>query len=212
MVRRGVAIEIPNVNALALDDFVCLQPAFKNGCLHVSPQESFDSFAFARGEWRPSHQLKFVHHSGRHPCDFVTTGYPGVRLISERLVDLMKRNRLSGWNECPVQVFDEHQDLVPGLYALQVIGRCGGIDTTTLPRAVEIGVDGVTEFPVWKGLLFDLYTWDGSDIFIPESIDDKTNSHLIASNRVKRLFDEHKITNINCVPVKEMTGSLPRKV
>ncbi len=194
----------------SLDDFFNWGYPQKRGFLHVCPVEDFDEFALVRAEYRPEGILHFVHSSGRVPYDIVTTELPVLKLISDRLVEVLKRHELTGWQTYRVQVLDRQKNEVPGYHGLQVYGRCGPVDYSLSPRVMEPPFPGAEPAPTWKGYYFDPATWDGSDLFIPESANGRTTVHAFVTRRLKEIFEKEKITNVEFEPVKEVSGLFPR--
>ena len=194
--------------ATVLDDFYYTGSAFKPGCMRVGPIENFDHFALARAEWTPPGILHFKHDAGTKPCDFIDTGFASLYLVSQRVVDLLGEHGLTGWRTFKVSVTDRQKRKAPFIHGFQVHGRCGPIDTSKSPRFVELGVNRVSKFLMQRGWVFDLDTWDGSDIFVPERMDEKICGHYFVTQRLKDIFEKAKVSNVSFKRITEFAVTL----
>ena len=194
--------------ATTLDDFYKLGSAFKRGCMRVGPIEKWDDFALTRAEWTPPDVLHFEYREGSKLCDFIGTGFATVYLVSQRVVDLLEEHSLTGWRTFKVSVTDRQKKPISGIHGLQVHGRCGPIDTSKSPRFVGFGVNGVTKFLKYRGWLFDVESWDGSDIFVPESEDGSICGQYFVTQRLKDIFEKAKVSNVKFRRITEIEVTL----
>ena len=123
------------------------------------------------------------------PVDIIWTGFAVPVLVSERVVQILREGKFTGWDVTPVELRDKAGAHLPGYYFLSVLGRCGPIDYSRSETIQERLPGGW--FPRLKGLYFDPATWDGSDIFLPEGTRFK-----FAVEPVKRALVRAKVKNI----------------
>jgi hypothetical protein len=145
----------------------------------------------------PPQPIRIVPYGGREPQDFVWTDAAIIRLVSQRVIDLLRQNQIAGWSTYPVQVYDRSKNLIGGFSGLSVIGRCGKIDpslSTPFQKQMPGGV-----FPHFKGCLFDAVSWDGSDIFSPEG-----TAHIFTTRKVHELLEGSKVKNVRYRPITEL--------
>jgi hypothetical protein len=142
------------------------------------------------GEFKPGQVLGFTQFSGDLLTDLVTTGYSRLRLISDRLVQVLRNENISGWSSFPVIIRKKDGALVDGYQGLSISGRCGPID-----NSLSIVQDAPVESP-WRGkkvamgYYFDKTRWDGSELFTPNG------GLLMATERVKQILEKDGATNI----------------
>ena len=132
-------------------------------------------------------------YGGKKFTDFLNTGYgSNLRPISDKVLDILIDNNITGWKTYPIQVFDKKGNEVPGYHGFSIIGRCKDLDISLLKErvAVQYYESGpIREY--YKGFPLDLSAWDGSDIFLLSG-----TGWSFITKRVYSLFKKHKITNI----------------
>ena len=132
-------------------------------------------------------------YGGKKFTDFLNTGYAtNFSPISDKVLEILIDNNITGWKTYPIQVFDKKGNEVPGYHGFSIIGRCKDLDISLLKErvAVQYYESGpIREY--YKGFPLDLSTWDGSDIFLLSG----TGWNFI-TKRVYSLFKKQKITNI----------------
>lgn len=126
-------------------------------------------------------------NSGKRMRDVLDNRTVGPYLISDRMRDLLVDNDVTGWKCYPIELYDKKGNRIDGYNGFSVTGRCGS--------ALEYKRDTLVQFQgdwMWKGAIFDLDAWDGSDIFF-------VGGHYIITARVARLFKKHKISAIELI-------------
>ena len=86
-------------------------------------------------------------------------------IISDRTVNLLEDNHITGWKTFPVEIYDKKGNLISGYQGFSVTGRGGST----------------------KDGKYKISQWDGSDIFMIGN----GMHHVI--ERVKILLEENKI-------------------
>lgn len=110
-------------------------------------------------------------------------------LISDRMKSVMEENGITGWKSFPVLVYDKEGNEIKGYNGFTVTGR-GGRKKYLIPfNEIPYGEDA--EYIQW-----DKSQWDGSDIFT-------IGFGLIATERVRLLFKQNKITSPRFTPLSE---------
>ena len=101
----------------------------------------------------------FVGEKGRLG-DVIHTFRPSVYIVSPRFVSALRAIDATGWTATPIEL----EDLAgaDGYALFGVTGRCG----RTI-GASDIPTPGLHPY----GRYLDMSTWDGSDVFLPESCD-----------------------------------------
>src|SRR6266496_233613 len=74
----------------------------------ISPVAPDIPVGLLTGHIRPSSPIRFVHHMGSKPTDFLDTSLAIVWLISEGVVSALRQNNLTGWSLFPVEVFGKN--------------------------------------------------------------------------------------------------------
>ncbi len=147
----------------------------------------------ANGTWRPEQPLKFVQHMGNRKTDFLLCGISVVNLISHRFQDLLLSNQFTGWTNFSVDIQLKDGAPLNGFHGLSITGRCGPIDNSKSERkTIPAKWPAVQAIPAWYGLYFDLSTWDGRDLFMPEG-----TGYIFITEAVKSALEEAKLSNLH---------------
>lgn len=158
---------------------------------NVAWNEMQDIFSGSQPVRQP---VNMVHDMGSRLHDVVWTSLNPL-VVRERVVKLMTDYGLSGWKTYPLDL----PDIVDSekYCGLCILGRCGPIDDAKSKIVMKQYPAG--DFPIYKGLYFDLDTWDGSDLCLTSD----ESMWLIATERVRAAFIEEGVTNVDFVPLRE---------
>jgi hypothetical protein len=157
-----------------------------------------DDFGLIRAEVHPAHPVKVEWAMGSaEPSEVIWTTHAVPIIIANSVVQLLRTHGFTGWSlyECAVQ--NKQRQPVLGFSGLAVTGRCGNLDhsmSVQVPRIFPAGI-----FPVWKGLLFDPASWDGSDFFMPA----QGVGFVFVVEAVKKVFERAKIRNVKFKPLDQ---------
>ena len=180
-----------------------LQIIGKQGALHVHPRsldDIEDDVALYEGRVTLQAPLAFEFMkgaSGSTPYDFVSTSLPPLKLVSERVVAVLRD--FTGWATYPVEVYGKKGELVAGYHGLAVTGRCGPIDDSRSRPAIRPpAVPHGQATRMWIGLYFDPVSWDGSDVFLP-----KGNGRTFITEDLKSALERAGITNVYFTALSE---------
>jgi|SRR5690554_734178 len=144
--------------------------------------------------------IKFSWLQGGKYYDIIATGYSGIYLVSEKTQSILKGAGFKGYSLRPITLTNKKHELVHGYRLLSVVSKVGSIingksGRKMMPPLVPWG----DPYEAYIGLYFDVSTWDGSDFFYPEG-----TSYIFVVEEVKRLFEEHKVTNCQFHKVVEL--------
>ncbi len=150
--------------------------------------------ALFKGEKESEGPVKFIVQSAPSGAnDFVEGSLITARLISKRMLSLLKHYRLTGWSTYPVELFSGGKRLRRSYYGLSVTGRCGPIDWSRRERIrINSLVHKGERMQIWQGLPFDENSWDGSDFFVTRGED----AFLFVTRHAKLVLQSERITNI----------------
>lgn len=130
--------------------------------------------------------IVFRQYDGHRLRDFLDTGFPPVYLISDRVVTLLKDNKITGWDNYPIVLYDKKGKAIDGYSGFSIIGK-GGI----FSKYWEYGYNSQTkESFVDKRGIYKISQWDGSDIFM-------ISRDIIITDRVMKLFSSNKVTAVD---------------
>jgi hypothetical protein len=186
-----------------LAEFFTLSSGGMRRAMHVQAREWIDDpVALLRGLQVPEVPIVFEYHSGGAERDMIgsTDGY--AMLVSSRLISIFRENAFTGWDTYRASVYGKAGREIPGYRGLVVNGRCGDIDYSQCGpewRSVPVPRPGFEEQKVWIGLHFELSSWDGTDIFMPES-----SQHIFVTERVVRVSQQEKLENLTFTPLTEV--------
>jgi len=138
---------------------------------------------------------------GAEPGDVIWTTHAVPILISERVVQLLRTHAFTGWSLYPVSVQNKQRQSASHFSGLAVTGRCGNLDHSMSVEVPRIFPGGV--FPVWKGLLFDPTSWDGSDFFMPA----QRFGFVFVVEAVKKALERAKVRNLRFTPLDQVESS-----
>lgn len=144
--------------------------------------------------------IVFKHVSGKKHCDLIGSGWGILYLISDRMKELLEKYNLTGWKCFPVEILDKKGEKIQEVYhGLSIVGRSGPID---YGKSFLIEKRTIPNGPLskyYKGLYFEMETWDGSDFFLV-----KNNWGTMVTKKAKDLLVEHKLTNLMFYNLAEM--------
>jgi hypothetical protein len=174
---------------------------FTHGAVRVEAvDEIADPYALTRGEVTLREPIRFRHDEGSRFYDYVGTTWAVLHIVSDRIVDLLRRNGFTGWTMYRVEITDRVGQPITGYHGLAVTGRCGPIDDqlsgiAILPPPVPEG----RAMPHHVGMLFRPETWDGSDIFTPAG-----TAFVFVSEHVRDALAEAQVTNLRMQRLSEV--------
>jgi hypothetical protein len=161
-----------------------------------------DDVGLTRAEVHPTDAITVGRAMGSaEPGEVVWTTHAIPIIIAASVVTLLRTHGFTGWSLYPVSVQNKQGQTAPGYSGLAVTGRCGNLDpsmSVEVPRIFPAGI-----FPVWKGLLFDPASWDGSDFFMPA----QRFGFVFVVEEVKRAFEQAKIRNVKFTPLDQFERS-----
>ena len=131
------------------------------------------------------------HNYGKNLYDIVSTGYAGLYLFSDKVINVLINNKITGWKTYPCILLDKNNKEVKGYSIFSVMGKCGSIDLSKSATLEKIIVEGGKPTKMLKGLYFDINTWDGSDVFSPEG-----TMFTFITRKVRNILLKENIPNI----------------
>jgi hypothetical protein len=136
---------------------------------------------------------------GGRLADLIGTTHAVLFLISDRVVEVLRRIDATGWATYPVTVQGKDGALVAGYQGLAVDGRAGPeVPSASADVTYHAGA-GVRPFPARLGIFFDPATWDGRDVFLIRGA-----ARVIVTERVRAALEAAKITNAEFKPLTEV--------
>jgi hypothetical protein len=130
-----------------------------------------------------------LHRKGKKFGDFVFSGHVGLLVVSRRIIELFEKYEITGYKAIPTTVIDSDQ---LEYCLLAITSRCTAIDYSKSEVFIHppIVPDGPS-FEAYRGLPFEIESWDGSDFFRPYN-----SRWTIVTNKVKDILISHKATNV----------------
>jgi hypothetical protein len=157
----------------------------------LSSEDDDDCYRVLRAEKTPPGPVEVRYAMGRsQPSDFIFTTSAHPKIISDRVLGILKGEGFTGWRTYPVHLYDKGGARIPGYHGLAIHGRCGPIDESKSVKLPKIYPARVSS--EWYGLFFDPATWDGSDLFMTSS----EMAFVFAVDAVKRALEKAKVTNV----------------
>ncbi len=143
--------------------------------------------------------MVYKYHMGRTPKDLIGTGWVGRYLLADSIVNMFRSYGFTGWSTYDVLVFGKSGERIEGYQGLAVKGRCGPPEDS---RSQIIGKPSCGFIDV-RGLYFDEGTWDGSDIFMPD-----TTAYICITEPVYEAICRLRPTNIRFTRLDEVVASV----
>ena len=140
----------------------------------------------------PTQPVKVSVYLNEPTKDLLLSDMPGIYLISDKFVEVLRDNDFSGWCTYPVQIiFDDGKEL-RGYHGFAISGRCGS--TSYKEEFVKMYSRDRR-----KGLIFEPQSWDGSDIFTGE----EQKLTKFVTTEVKQALESAGITNVGFTNITE---------
>ena len=147
------------------------------------------------GTWQPPEPVLLKAVSGGQAADVLWTGLPPLFVVSQKVIDILHRNRFTGWGIFPVEVYDRKGAPLPRYQGFSIKSYAGKQDYSRSTFIMKPLVPGGKPSGVYKGTFFDESKWDGSDIFrIQHAI-------IIVTKPVMQEFKRNKIANVRFTPL-----------
>ena len=170
--------------------------------------QKFDANTFMnekiiKGDWSGlEFPLIFLQtHEGKRFRDVLDMRWPSAYLISDRMKNILEKNKITGWKSYPVVIYDRKGGIIEGYNGFSIVGRSGPMDPRRQPTEYYVRRwDGsVSDRLDYIGGWFDINTWDGSDIFIlGESL------WIIITERLYKILKKEKITAIEYERISDL--------
>jgi hypothetical protein len=152
-----------------------------------------------RGRLELDTPLKLGAYRGGQATDFLWSGLIPLVCILDRVVEILRTNKITGWSAYPVEVHGRKGELLPGYHGFSVMGSECRRDRSRSQKFIRQAVPGGEPFEVYKGLYFYEEEWDGCDIFWV-----KGYGGIVVTERVFKIFKKTKITNVELTPLPEV--------
>lgn len=177
-------------------DFFVISDKFTRGALTLVPKINADFYMVFRSEFIPEGIVECTPSLGSKHFDFLNSGYAGLYLVSNNIIELFESNAVTGWSSIPVRIkgYDEYD-----YFILTITGRCSALDLTKSKTYIKAPLTpNGKPIEAKRGLYFDLNSWDGSDVFTPEK-----TTFIFITEKVRRLLIKIKATNVSIVNVTQ---------
>lgn len=175
-------------------DFYLINSELLSSSIHASLEDNLslnELQKLFKGEFTSiNFPINFRQEHGKKESDLLDTGTIYILLISEKVRNILLRNKISGWKTYEVKVFDKNNKEITGYHGLSITGKCA----PTYFNEEKIIKKQLTEnaplSSFYKGLFFDIGNWDGSDIFMPTD-----SYYIIITEKVYNILSQAKLTN-----------------
>lgn len=131
------------------------------------------------------------YNYGKKLNDIVATGYPGLYLFSDKIINILITNKVTGWKTYPCLFLDKNNKEIYGYSVFSVVGRCDCINLLESDVFERAMVKNGRPAKMLSGLSFDINTWDGNDIFSP-----KGTMFTIVTQKVRDVLIKEGLSNI----------------
>ncbi len=185
---------------LAMVDYSELFAMLEGGAkrpLRIAPYDESDVLSIGErfkryrlGHDMPEAPVMLRPIDGETACDFLFSYALSLVVISNRVVETLRREGVTGWGTYPIEIHADHDHFRNSHQGLVVTGRCGKRTVTRSASGYRVSHTGMP-YLVREGFRFDNDDWDGSDIFCPDD-----TSHLFVTRRVKQVLQALGASNV----------------
>lgn len=142
--------------------------------------------------------LRLGAYRGGHPSEFLWAGLSHIVCVSQRVIELLTENSITGWAIYSVEVHGRRGEFLPDYHGFSVIGpECTRDRSRSQILTKPPPAPGGKSYQVYKGLYFDESRWDSSDFFL-------VRRGIVVTEKVYRLFKKAKVTNVLFVSLPEV--------
>jgi hypothetical protein len=149
-----------------------------------------DRKKFFMGDFKNEKPEVFVKVDGNEACDFIIAGAPSFYLVSERVINAMKENDITGWSVYPVTIKTSSMEEIKNYLAFYIIGNADKADRN-LSEKIEVTFPNKTKGIKEKGYYFPLNSWEGTDFFYHVG-----TYGITVTEKVKEFFESLNVTNV----------------
>lgn len=178
-----------------LNKFYLLTSQFSEVPICVSNEDfDFDTFCrIVKGDLTGINlPIVFTQISGKKWTDILNPSSVSLYIVSQKLIELLKQNSISGWELFPTKILDKQGNEVSNYNGLSITGKCGAPNYSLSHTYIKQLVPNGIKQKYYRGLHIGFDKWDGSDLFIPEG-----TLNIVMTKKVMNIIRHHKITNIN---------------
>jgi hypothetical protein len=144
----------------------------------------------SNGRIVPDAPIPFRQDEGRRWLDWVGSSLVSFKLVSDRLIGVLREQRATGWSTYPVQVTARNGDEIAGYHGFAVTAHALPRWDMSQPTIVPPPVPEGSAITGWKGLFFEAPSWNGSDVF---SVD----GQIVCTSRVHAALSDADLTNVS---------------
>lgn len=162
--------------------------------------ELFDQHRLILGDYEGIKMpVEFKQEYGKELKDVLDTGWVSLFLVSDRFVEILKAEKISGWKTFPVKVYDKNGSLVNGYEGFSVNGRSGPVNFSEARIIEKQLAINAAPLKFYRGFHIEMDEWDKSDIFLA-----KDNFTIVVLEKVKDLIEKNKLTNIRFTNLEDI--------
>jgi len=188
---------------LDFSKFYIFGEKYFDGPVAVAPENNKDiptdvRKKFCCGDFSVIKPEHFVHVRGNKLYDMVVAGAPSFYLMSQRLIDVLEKNNVTGWGSYPVTITSSSLGEISNYHAFYIFGKADKADRS-LSEKIEVVFPNKSKGFRDKGYYFPLDSWDGSDFFYHIG----TVGSITVTEKVKNLFESINATNVQFVRCTE---------
>lgn len=143
--------------------------------------------------------VNFSHKYGNKMMDILDTGWPSLYLISDKCKELLSQNNISGYLTYSINLTDKNKNKINGYSGLSIKGLSKSYSICKDKVVYKKFVDDGLEYKYYRGIKFDEYGWDGSDIFLTEG-----SFEIFSTKKLVDLFNKNGITNFKSEAISEI--------
>jgi hypothetical protein len=116
--------------------------------------------------------------------------------VKKKVIEILDSNNLKGWTKIPASVSDKTGNILyEDYFGLSIFGRVNHLDFLQSDVFMKEMPGGL--FPYFRGLRFNIESWDISDIFMERvKYDGRESAQIFVTKRFVDAFKKNKLRNI----------------
>jgi hypothetical protein len=148
------------------------------------------NIAILGGKRFPDEPVCLIQSEGTKWTDFLRASLE-TKIVSRHFVQILENNQFNGWRAYETIIADKDGNHRSDYSGLSIIGKCGPPNDSLSTPFEKVRVPGGKPTTYLKGLYVGLDSWDGSDLFIPE-----TTIIIVVTSQVRAALEKAKLTNL----------------
>lgn len=173
-----------------------LSDPFNNRAIRLDVLSGYDKNSYY--EIYVEKKFKFGIQTGKVSYDIAWTNSVPEVCISSRLIEVLSRNKITGWRVYPIELLDPKKIVTTEYFLFQVEGPNYVLDKSRMQLVYKEPIfEGGKPHYKYKGYYFNDSEYSGKDIFL-------IRGSIFIKEHVKKILEKEKVRNIRITPILDV--------